>query len=42
MRLHERLKLLREKNKLTKTELAKRLNIIYTTYNQQSADRGFM
>jgi len=33
MALYERLKLLREKNKLTKTELSKRLNVIYTTYN---------
>ena len=33
MELHERLKILREKNKLTKMELIKRLKIPYTTYN---------
>ena len=33
MELHAKLKLLRENNKLTKTELCKRLNVIYTTYN---------
>ena len=33
MELHERLKLLRENNKLTKMELTKRLKIPYTTYN---------
>ena len=33
MELYERLKSLRENNKLTKTELCKRLNVIYTTYN---------
>ena len=33
MELHERLKLLRENNKLTKMELIKRLKIPYTTYN---------
>ncbi|MCL2774620.1 MAG: XRE family transcriptional regulator [Oscillospiraceae bacterium] len=33
MELHERLKSLRENNKLTKTELIKRLKIPYTTYN---------
>ena len=33
MKLHERLKLLRENSKLTKMELIKRLKIPYTTYN---------
>ena len=33
MELSARLKFLREKSKLTKTELCKRLNVIYTTYN---------
>jgi len=33
MELHERLKLLRENNKLTKMALIKRLKIPYTTYN---------
>jgi len=33
MELYERLKSLRENNKLSKTELCKRLNVIYTTYN---------
>ena len=33
MELCERLKLLRESNKLTKTELVRRLKIPYTTYN---------
>ena len=33
MELSTKLKLLRENNKLTKTELCKRLNVIYTTYN---------
>ena len=33
MELSARLKLLRERSKLTKTELCKRLNVIYTTYN---------
>jgi len=33
MELYERLKLLRENNKLTKRELCKRLNVIYSTYN---------
>jgi len=33
MELHAKLKLLRENKKFTKTELCKRLNVIYTTYN---------
>ena len=33
MELYERLKLLREDKKLKKTELCKRLNVIYSTYN---------
>ena len=33
MEVYERLKSLREANKLTKTELCKRLNVIYNTYN---------
>jgi len=33
MELYERLKSLRENNKLTKTELIRQLNIPYTTYN---------
>lgn len=33
MELSERLKLLREKNKLTKRELCKRINVVYSTYN---------
>ena len=33
MELHERLKLLRENNKLTKKELCRRMNVIYSTYN---------
>jgi len=33
MELHARLKALRESKKLTKTELSKRLNVAYTTYN---------
>lgn len=33
MELYARLKSLRENKKLTKTELCKRLNVIYTTYN---------
>ena len=33
MEVFERLKSLREANKLTKTELCKRLNVVYNTYN---------
>jgi len=33
MKLHARLKSLRENNKMTKAELCKRLDVIYTTYN---------